>query len=181
MLAPRGVGQRAFMRVFGGAGGDRRQYGDVLLDRQRTSRRAGLQFFEKLQSQELLIGIHENIYLTDHPLTEERIAYVRDHVERSPYSAVPDPPAFVAMLARIKVKLAAFTEPPPTALAGYPASDRIRRYARAIALYRIPELDQARSTIDALVKDYPTDPYFRELQGPDAVRERTYRRCGGTL
>jgi predicted Zn-dependent protease len=161
------VGPRAFMQFSVAQEATADHTAMTLLDRTHQSARGLLQFFEKLQSQELLIGMHENIYLTDHPLTEERIAYVRDHVERSPYSAVPDPPAFVAMLERIKVKLAAFTQPPPTTLAGHPASDRsvLARYARAIALYRIPELDQARSTIDALVKDYPTDPYFRELQG----------------
>jgi predicted Zn-dependent protease len=139
----------------------------TLLDRTHQSARGLLQFFETLQSQELLIGVHQSTYLMDHPLTEERIAYVRDHVEHSPYSEVPDPPAFVAMLGRIKVKLAAFTEPPSTTLADYPASDRsvLARYARAIALYRMPELDQARTIIDALIRDHPTDPYFRELKG----------------
>ena len=167
LLGAAGVGQRAFMQFSVATEATADNTAMTLLDRTHQSARGLLQFFEKLQSQELLIGMHENIYLTDHPLTDERIAYVRDHVERSPYSAVPDPPAFVAMLERIKVKLAAFTQPPPTTLAGYPASDRsvLARYARAIALYRVPELDQARSTIDALVKDYPTDPYFRELQG----------------
>ena len=162
-----GVGQRAFMQFSVAQEATADHTAMALLDRTHQSARGMLQFFEKLQSQELLIGIHQSIYLTDHPLTEERIAYVRDHVEHSPYSSVPDPPAFVVMLGRIKVKLAAFIEPPSTTLAGYPASDRsvLARYARAIAFYRIPDLDHALPTIDALIRDYPTDPYFRELKG----------------
>jgi predicted Zn-dependent protease len=167
LLGAAGVGQRAFMQFSVAQEATADHTAMTLLDRTHQSARGLLQFFEKLQSQELLIGVHQSTYLTDHPLTEERIAYVRDHVEHSPYSEVPDPPAFVAMLARSKVKLAAFTEPPSTTLANYPASDRsvLARYARAIALYRIPDLDHARPTIDALIRDYPTDPYFRELKG----------------
>jgi predicted Zn-dependent protease len=167
LLGAAGVGQRAFMQFSVAQEATADHTAMTLLDRTHQSARGLLQFFETLQGQELLIGAHQSTYLTDHPLTEERIAYVRDHVERSPYSEVPDPPAFVAMLGRIKVKLAAFTEPPSTTLADYPASDRSlsARYARAIALYRMPELDQARTIIDALIRDYPTDPYFRELKG----------------
>ncbi len=76
-------------------------------------------------------------------------------------------PAYVEMLDAIKVKLAAFTEPPSTTLAKYPEQDRsvLARYARAIAYYRIPDLDKALPTIDGLIRDYPRDPYFRELKG----------------
>ena len=167
LLGAAGVGQRAFMQFSVAQEATADHTAMTLLDRTHQSARGLLQFFETLQGQELLIGMHKSTYLTDHPLTDERIAYVRDHVEHSPYSEVPDPPAFVAMLGRIKVKLAAFTEPPSTTLADYPASDRsvLARYARAIALYRMPELDQAQTIIDALIRDYPTDPYFRELKG----------------
>ena len=137
------------------------------LDETHQSARGLLQFFEMLQSEELLTGIHEDPYLMDHPLTQERIDYVRDHVERSPYSNVPDPPAYVAMLDRVKAKLAAFTEPPSTTLAKYSEQDRsvLARYARAIAHYRIPDLDKALPEVDGLIRDYPSDPYFRELKG----------------
>ena len=71
----------------------------------------------------------------------------------------------------------------------YPESDKsvLARYARAIAYYRIPKLDKALPVIDGLIRDFPNNPYYRELKGPDAVRERpraarrsrpTRRRCG---
>jgi predicted Zn-dependent protease len=167
LLGAAGVGPRSFMRFSVGQEATADHTAMTLLDATHQSAGGLLQFFETLETQELLIGVHEDPYLMDHPLTQERIEYVRDHVEHSPYSNVPDPPAFVAMLKRIKVKLAAFTKPPPTTLAAYPASDQsvLARYARAIADYRIPELDKALPTIDGLIKDYPTDPYFRELKG----------------
>ena len=137
------------------------------LDATHQSARGLLQFFEKLQSQELLIGVHEDPYLMDHPLTQERIDYVRDHVERSSYSRIADPVSYVDMLNRMKVKVAAFTEPPSSTLAKYPDQDRsvLARYARAIAYYRMPDLNRALPAIDSLIRDYPRDPYFRELKG----------------
>ena len=49
----------------------------------------------------------------------------------------------------------------------YPESDtsELARYARAIAYYRIPELDKAVPEIDGLIRDFPENPYYRELKG----------------
>jgi predicted Zn-dependent protease len=167
LLGAAGVGPRAFMQFSVGQEATADHTAMTLLDATQQSARGLLQFFETLESQEMLIGVHEDPYLMDHPLTQERIDYVRDHVEHSPYSDAPDPPAFVAMLKRIKVKLAGFTKPSSTTLGAYPASDDsvLARYARAIAYYRIPELDKAVPTIDGLIRNFPADPYFRELKG----------------
>ncbi len=167
LLGAAGVGQRAFLgfSVTQEATADHAAMN--FLDATHQSARGLMQFFEKLQTEELLIGEREDPYLMDHPLTQERIDYVRDHVERSSYSNVPDPPGYVEMLKRIKVKIAAFTEPPASTLATYPERDQsvLARYARAIADYRTPDLDKALPTVDALIRDYPRDPYFRELKG----------------
>jgi predicted Zn-dependent protease len=167
LLGAAGVGPRAFMQFSVGQEATADHTAMTLLDATRQSARGLLEFFQTLESQEMLIGVHEDPYLTDHPLTQERIDYVRDHVEHSPYSDAADPPAFIAMLKRIKVKLAAFTKPSSTTLAAYPESDRsvLARYARAIAYYRIPELDKALPTIDGLIKSDQADPYFHELKG----------------
>jgi predicted Zn-dependent protease len=167
LLGAQGVGQRAFLQFSVTQEATADHAAMNFLDATHQSARGLLQFFEVLQSEEMLTGSHEDPYLSDHPLTQERIDYVRDHVERSPYSNVPDPPADIAMLDRIKAKLAAFTKPPSTTLTKYSGQDRsvLARYARAIAYYRIPDLDKALPIIDGLIRDYPTDPYFRELKG----------------
>jgi predicted Zn-dependent protease len=41
----------------------------------------------------------------------------------------------------------------------------LARYARAIAYYRTPDLGKALPLVDGLIRDYPGDPYFRELKG----------------
>jgi predicted Zn-dependent protease len=167
LLGAAGVGQRAFLQFSVTQEATADHAAMNFLDATHQSARGLLQFFEILQSEEMLTGAHEDPYLMDHPLTQERIDYVRDHVERSPYSDAPDPPDYIAMLARIKAKLAAFTEPPSTTLGKYSEQDRsvLARYARAIAYYRTPELDKALPIIDEMIREAPRDPYFRELKG----------------
>ena len=41
----------------------------------------------------------------------------------------------------------------------------IGRYARAIAHYRLPDLQQALEDIDGLLAEHPADPYLHELKG----------------
>ncbi|MGH7060287.1 MAG: M48 family metalloprotease, partial [Stellaceae bacterium] len=167
LLGAAGVGQRAMAQFSLGQEATADHAALNYLDATHQSARGLLEFFEVLQGEEFLSGESRDPYLIDHPLTEERIRYVREHVERSPYSNAPDTAANIAMLARMKVKLSAFVQPPSTTLASYPASDQsvLARYARAIAYYRIPQLDQALPIIEGLIRQYPSDPYFRELKG----------------
>jgi predicted Zn-dependent protease len=41
----------------------------------------------------------------------------------------------------------------------------LARYARAIAYYRMPDLDKALPAIDGLIREFPNNPYYRELRG----------------
>jgi predicted Zn-dependent protease len=167
LLGAGGVAQRAFMQysLTQEAAADHAALS--FLDRTGQSARGLLQFFQILQSEELLAGIREDPYLRTHPLTAQRVEYVRNHVEHSRFSDVPDSSANIELLKRIKVKLGAFISPPSSTLAAYPDRDQsvLARYARAIAYYRIPKLDKALPIIDGLIRDYPKDPYFYELKG----------------
>lgn len=167
LLGAEGVAQRAFMRYSVTQEASADQAALTFLDRAGQSARGLLQFFQILQGEELLSGVRQDPYLRTHPLTSQRIEYVRNHVEHSRFSDVPDTSANVEMLKRIKVKLGAFTAPPSSTLAAYPESDQsvLARYARAIAYYRVPKLEKALPIVDGLIRDYPNDPYFRELKG----------------
>src|SRR5215471_18839787 len=167
MLPAEGVAERAFMQYSITQEASADHAAMTFLDASGQSARGLLEFFQVLQGEELLSGVREDPYLRSHPLTSQRIEYVRNHVEHSRFSDVPDSAANIEMLKRIKVKLGAFTSPPSTTLAAYPDKDQsvLARYARAIAYYRIPKLDKALPIIDGLIRDYPNDPYFRELKG----------------
>jgi predicted Zn-dependent protease len=167
LLGASGVAQRAFLQYSVAQEAAADQAALSYLDRTHQSARGLLQFFEILQGEELLTGALQDPYLRTHPLTAERIEYVRNHVAKSRYSDMPEPPLYTELFQRMKVKLAAFTDPPGATLAAFPERDQsvLARYARAIAYYRIPKLDKALPIIDGLIKDYPLDPYFRELKG----------------
>lgn len=167
LLGAEGVAQRALMQYSVTQEASADQAALTFLDRSGQSSRGLLQFFQVLQGEELLSGARQDPYLRTHPLTAQRIENVRNHVEHSRFSDVPDTPLNVDRLKRIKVKLGAFISPPSSTLAAYPEKDQsvLARYARAIAYYRIPKLDKALPIIDGLIRDFPKDPYFRELKG----------------
>jgi predicted Zn-dependent protease len=167
LLGAQGVAERAFMQYSITQEASADHAAMTFLDASGQSARGLLQFFQILQGEEMLAGIREDPYLRTHPLTAQRIDYVRNHVEHSRFSNVPDSQTNIDLLKRIKVKLDAFVSPPSSTLAAYPEKDQsvLARYARAIAYYRTPKLDKALPTIDGLIRDYPNDPYYRELKG----------------
>ena len=113
----------------------------------------------------MLIG-QQDPYLRTHPLTQERIDAVSNHIAHSPYSDVPERPEFVTGFKRIQAKLRGYTEPLARVLQRYPESDTglEARYARSVA-YAQPgqaNLKKAIALADSLIAEYPDDPYFQE-------------------
>ncbi len=125
------------------------------------------EFFDILGDQELLVSARQDPYVRTHPLTRDRVNFVRDHVSRSPNSNAPIPPQFVEMQRRMRAKLFAFLEQPVRTFQRYKETDTSieARYARAIAAYRKPDLTIALPLIDGLIAERPNDPYFHELKG----------------
>ncbi len=137
------------------------------LENTQESPKGLLEFFEILGDQEALVSARQDPYVRTHPLTRDRVAFVRDNVTKSPYANKPWPPEWVEMHRRAKAKLFAFIEPPVKTMQRYKESDQSleARYARAIANYRKPNIETALTQIDALIKERPKDPYFWELKG----------------
>lgn len=167
LLAAQSVGASSYLQFSIGQEATADHAAMNFLDRACLSARGLLQFFEQLQSQQMLDGDRTTEWTQDHPLTEERIEYVRDHVAQARCSDAPDRPGAADLLRRMQVKLHAFLDPPSDTLAAYRQDNRseLARYARAIALYRLPDLARALPEIDALIRDVPGDPYYRELKG----------------
>jgi predicted Zn-dependent protease len=137
------------------------------LDNLHMSARGMLAFMEKLEGQEMLVTTRQDPYVRTHPLTTDRMEEIRHHIEQSPWSDVPPPPEFVEPHQRMRAKLSAYLNPPVSTLYKYKENDTSisARYARAIAYYRIPDLDHALPLIDGLIAERPNDPYFHELKG----------------
>ena len=143
------------------------QAGVKFLDATHQSAKGMLEFMETLGDQELLVTTRQDPYVRTHPLTQDRVAFIREWVAHSPWSDAPVRPEFVEPFRRMQAKLFAFLEPPIRTFQRYRENDPAieARYARAIAAYRKPDLATALPLIDGLIHERPNDPYFYELKG----------------
>ena len=109
-----------------------------MLEQSRLSARGLLEFFEILKGQELLVRSRQAPYMVTHPLTQNRVAFVRNHVERSRYTDTQLPTHLTAMHDRMVAKLKGYLNAPLRTLREYKADDMAvrARYARAVAYYR---------------------------------------------
>ena len=139
--------------------------GMSFLDKAGITSRGLLEFFEKLEGQEALPVDRQIEYVQTHPLTQDRIDAVREHLEHSPLKDAKLDPKFYVMHERMKAKLLGFLQP-ETALLRYTESDKriTARYALAIALYLTNKTDRALALTDGLIKEEPDNPFFYELK-----------------
>lgn len=134
-----------------------------LLYKQKSSPQGLLDFMKKIQRQNTLSGIEESDYYRTHPVTGERIRFLQQAVQQSPY---PRTTALDNEFQRIKAKLIAFLSEPAQTFKRYPLTDKSvpARYAQAIAYFKQLNFSQAQKTLDALLEQEPNNPYFRELK-----------------
>ncbi|MGI9450159.1 MAG: M48 family metallopeptidase, partial [Geminicoccaceae bacterium] len=135
------------------------------LNRLDLSSRGLAEFFHVLDEQNLLTTTRDNPYLRSHPLTRDRIRTVEAKVEDQRQDLPDFPETWDLGHQRMVVKLKAFLDDPRRTLNAFQGDALTDRYARAIANYRLPDLEAAVAEIDGLIEDYPEDPYFHELKG----------------
>ena len=121
-------------------------------------------FFKVLQHQEVLSTEQQDPYLRSHPLTSSRIDAAEAAVARSAFAGKPDSPEMVMRHQRMLAKLNGYLKPFTQVMTLYPKSDHSvpARYARAIALYRDSQMDEAIAVMDELLTEAPRDPFFLE-------------------
>jgi predicted Zn-dependent protease len=167
ILGGQQLAQRNFLAFTRGMERAADQAAVRLLDANHWPATGMLRLFEQLEDQELLSASLQDPYLVTHPLTRERMAFVKHHVETSPYSDSPLPPAFEPGFRMVRAKLAGFLNPSSATLRAVRADDAApeSRYARSIALYRLGHLAEALPLIDGLIAQQPASPWLYELKG----------------
>ena len=139
----------------------------AFLDEAGYSGRGLLQFLSTLSGQELLSSERQDPYLRSHPLTRDRIEFMRNHVATSRSSDTPLRNDLVRAHARLRAKLKGFINPPPRTLREYKADDAsfAARYARAIAFKEQFKIDKSLALLEGLLSESPNDPFLHELKG----------------
>ncbi|TAN52354.1 MAG: M48 family peptidase [Rhodospirillales bacterium] len=143
------------------------QAGVTYLMKTQQSPRGIMEFMEIIGQQELWMVERQDPYVRTHPISQERISFLREQLAKSPYADAPLRPEYALMFRRLKAKLFAFTEPQIRTLARYKESDTSfeARMARSIAYYRKADLANALPLIDGLIQENPNDAYLYELKG----------------
>lgn len=137
------------------------------LEKAKISGKGLVDFFDNLRYEEVFSYARRYPYFQSHPISSERIEALRVRVSHMPSYGVADTPEALARHRVMVAKLKAFMNPPNQTLADYKDTDTSfeARYARAIAYYKATQTDRAIQAIDALLKDYPANPYLWELKG----------------
>ncbi len=166
------VGSAGYFGALGAMGYSREQEsradqaGATLLEKAGISGRGLAEFFDNFRYQEVFDEARRYAYFRSHPISSDRIEALRHRVEALPSYGKIDTPEALAEHEIMKAKLTGFMSP-QTAVVKYEEKDTSypARYARAIAYYQLKEPDKALRLVDALVKDYPDNPYLWELKG----------------
>jgi predicted Zn-dependent protease len=139
----------------------------TFLQTAHMSARGLVDFFDNFRYEEVFADARKNRFFYDHPLSSDRIDALKIRAEKSPYYDVVDSPEALAEHAVMVAKLKAFMNSPQQTWVDYKETDTSfpARYARAIAYYRNLDTDKALKLTDALLADYPNNPFVWELKG----------------
>ena len=137
------------------------------LEKAHLSARGLVDFFDNFRYEEVFADARKNRFFYDHPLSSDRIDALKQRAEKSPYYNEVDSPEALAEHAVMVAKLKAFMNAPQQTWVDYKETDTSfpARYARAIAYYRNLDTDKALKLTDALLADYPNNPFIWELKG----------------
>lgn len=137
------------------------------LDKLGISAEGFLKMFELLRRNERLHLGSPDPYMLTHPLSNDRIEHVRDHLAKSGIPAGQYPKSYNVPHARMVAKLYGFLQTPERTLQKYPLSNQsvAARMARAIAYYKMPDVDRALQEMNGLIGELPGDAFLYELKG----------------
>jgi predicted Zn-dependent protease len=146
------------------------QAGLSFLNATRQSGRGMLETFERFAQQEYIGDQNKDPFVRSHPVATDRLANLRDTVQKSPNYATKDPGPLQLRHDMMRAKLAGYLMRPQAVLNRYPQTDTTMpaRYGRAIARFfqgGPNAVETAVAEIDAMIKDQPSNPYFHELKG----------------
>ena len=137
------------------------------LDKLGISLQGLIKLLEELNSQQRRQFEDINPYAMTHPLSNERIQFLRTAMANSKNFTEPAPQKLRDNYARMVAKIVAFMEPPEQVRRKYPTSDNSlpAQMARAILAHRAGDTAGAVAMLDALLAKNDSDGFLHELKG----------------
>jgi predicted Zn-dependent protease len=167
MMAGQQIAERTFLAYSRTVEANADQAGMRFLTATHQSGEGMLQVFKRFQDQEILSSQHIDPFAQTHPAPADRIAALQDLVDASPYRDVKDSPETIYAFDMVRAKLRGYIQPSDVTIRQYPVSNTSKpaRYARAMAYFKTPDMQNALGEIEGLLKDEPDNPYFLEMYG----------------
>ncbi len=146
------------------------QAGLSFLNKTNQSGRGMLETFERFAQQEYIGDQNKDPFVRSHPVATERLAQLRDSVQKNPTFQIKDAPALQMRHDMMRAKLAGYLTRPQAVFNRYPMSDASMpaRYARTIAKFfqgGPNAVEAAVADLDLMIKERPDNAYFHELKG----------------
>ncbi len=135
----------------------------INLLRQMNYSSAGLySFMKKIQKNNQMSGVEEMPYFRTHPVTQERLAFLKNNLSQSKAKSDPLQNDFL----KVKAKLIAFLSSPKKTLQLYPITknDEASLYAQSIAFFKKLDQENAMLRLNTLISQHPNNPYYKELK-----------------
>ncbi len=161
------LAQKSFLKYNRAQESSADQAAMTFLDDAGESGEGMLQFLKILDQSDQINYGKIDPYWRSHPISSERINALETRVNQSLYRDTKDSERDIIALKRLQSKLYGFTHTLKQTLKKFPISDQsvYGRYARAIAFFKRPDIEKATIEISSLLKEFPNDPYFHELNG----------------
>lgn len=166
MMGSNSLAQRNFLTYARGMEASADQAALKILNDTKQSARGMIHIFEKLASENIAVLADVDPYVMSHPMPMDRIRTLEEEAKKSPYWNAKDPAALILRHQLAQAKLTGFIGGPQQVMQRYPSNDQTMpaRYARAIAMFRRGDIQNALPMIDGLIKELPENPYFWELK-----------------
>lgn len=159
------IAERSFLHYHRGEEASADQGGARYLEKLGWSAKGLYDFLKSLEKEDFLPDTSNVAYVRTHPLSKDRLSFLKNHLEKSKWTQKPFDPAFERSFALIKYKIKAYLYPEQTLLMLDTKDDFTKRYVEAIVAFRKAEFQKAVTLSQNLINDFPNDPYLHELKG----------------
>ncbi len=161
------IAQRNFLAYTRSEEANADQAGARYLARAGISPQAAIEVLKLFKGQDALVAARRAKYAQTHPLSSERISFLKDAVASARVAKVKKDPNLPYWHARMVAKLNGFIRHPNTTLKRLRKSDtsEAAMLQRAVAYHRRGSVKDALRHLDPLIKKRPKDPFYHELKG----------------